>query len=148
MAALVLVGFLSVGFSYFTHQPSIYLTRRQPTDIIALTEWFQNSKYQNDAIIFTKINWKSKYFPLLLPEAGPKHLIFSHWTSDAKALEFWNERRPPILITCDKDRVYQERFERLVGGKIDSDLPVHTQENIKVYDITGLFKRKPALISQ
>ena len=130
---IIFVAIFSVVFNFLSQRPIIYITRKQPTEIIKLTAWLKKSSYRDDAILLTKLRWESKYLPLYFPETGPRHLVFSHWTKDAKIQDFLKNCQPSILISCDEDLVYQSRLEPFLGMKIQEDSMVHSEGYIRVY---------------
>jgi hypothetical protein len=133
LALIICVGLVSVGVSAFPHQRPLWVTLQRPTEIKNIAAWLKKSPYRDDAVLLTRIDWKSTYLPLYLPEAVSRVFIVSPWAEDADVDDFLKHQRPSLLITDDGDAAFQARIEAILGRRIHEHSLVHQEGIIKVY---------------
>ena len=142
LVMVFIVAITSIGISFSIYKPAVYFTPMKRTAIQNLAIWLKNSPYSADAILMTKLGWKSTYLPLYFPEIGSRNLIVSYWRSDSDIRDFIETRQPSLLITRYGDEKYKSRIESILGRKIGKDLLIHTEDSsnysINIYDIRRL----------
>jgi hypothetical protein len=134
----VLVSLASVTAAYGLHRPPIWVTRTQPTEIVEVAHWLPSSRYQNDAVLMTKMEWQSTYLPLYLPQLSGRYFIVSVWAGDETLQRFVHDRRPSLLITQAGDASYRARVERILGRAITADSRVYSVGGVEAYDLSML----------
>jgi len=132
-----LLSLASVIGAYSKHDPPIWVTRTQPTDIIEVARWLARTRYRNDAVLMTRMEWQSTYLPLYLPQLNDRCFIVSVWVDDAMLQSFVRDRRPSLLITQAGDAPYRARVERILGREITVDSRVYSVGGVEAYDISG-----------
>ena len=136
----------SLSMSYYGLYPltgtysEIFVTRTKPTDIVELVRWLPTSPYRNDAVLFTKLDWQSSYFPLFAPDMAERYFIVSVWSDEASTRAFIEYARPTLLITQRKDEDDRVRIFRILGRSLPPALqkPVYTTGPIEVYDMSSM----------
>jgi hypothetical protein len=121
------------------HTP-VCVTRYRPTEIIELAKWLRSSPYKSEAIVMTKMKWRSSYLPIYAPEYDSRHVIISSWTSDDAISDFIKAQRPSLLIAGPEDTDGLLRLDRIIGHPIDGLIqhPVYANGKIIVIDISSL----------
>jgi len=152
IVAIVTVAFIYLlGTKDLIRHPIDYVTYQQPVEIKRLAEWLRKSRYSNDNILLTKMDWQSGNLPLYFPEmcsvckyaVTPWAFNFvSYWTVDSLLEDFLKDQRPSLLVTYDKDHIHRTRIENILGGRIQESSLVHTEGEIKVYDIRSLIRKQ------
>ena len=147
IVSLVITYFL--GVKDIIRHPIDYVTYKKPVEIRALVDWLRRSPYRSDDILLTRMTWQSSYLPLYFPEmcsfreyaVAPYAFNFvSPWTKDHMLDDFIGNQKPSLLITCDKDMDIRKRIETILGQAIHESSLVHTEGDIKVYDIRSVVR--------
>jgi 4-amino-4-deoxy-L-arabinose transferase-like glycosyltransferase len=111
-----------------------YMTPQLPTAVINLCTWFNQSPYQNSAVLLTPMRWDASYFPLYCPSSLSRHLIASAWVSDTDIQRFVSAQRPKLLITREQDdRPFRVHLNQLVSETLAHSQLIHTEGTIQVY---------------
>jgi dolichyl-phosphate-mannose-protein mannosyltransferase len=138
----VLFSLGSVAGAYVAHRPTVWVTGTQPAEIVELAHWLPRTLYRNDAVLLTKMNWKSTYLPLYLPQLSGRFFIVSVWVDDEALRRFIDEREPALLITQEEDAPYRVRIERVLGHAIPAESRVYVAEQVEVYDLSNLVRHR------
>jgi hypothetical protein len=134
------IAVMSMLITNLTGSPHTYLTREKPLEIKKVAAWLKSSEYREDPVLLTKMSWQSSYLPLYFPEIGSRDFFVSSDTEESSLRDFLQNEKPSILITSEEDKEYQLHIERFLGERIGRDDLVHTEGNIKVYDIRRLLR--------
>lgn len=143
-----LVSLASVVGTYWLYRPPIWVTCRQPTEIVDVARWLPSTRYRNDAVLMTKMEWQSTYLPLYLPQLSGRYFIVSVWVDDGALQRFVHDRRPSLLITQAGDAPYRARVERILGRAITADSRVYSVGGVEAYDLTKPLPPRTAVPGQ
>ena len=101
--------------------------------------WLPTSPYRKDAVLLTKLNWQSTYFPLYAPYMLERYYIVSVWSDDASMRKFIEEAKPTLLITWIGDGEDRARIVHVLGRSLRLKKPVFVSTGyIEVYDVSSL----------
>ncbi len=135
----VLAIAVSLSVAYWGNRPEVFVTRAMPTDILELVRWLPTSPYRKDAVLLTKLNWQSTYFPLYAPYMLERYYIVSVWSDDASMRKFIEEAKPTLLITWIGDGEDRARIVHVLGRSLRLKKPVFVGTGyIEVYDVSSL----------
>jgi hypothetical protein len=139
LTAAMVVGF-SVGACAFLQcyhlRPDFFVARQLPPEITDVAQWIQQSHYHGP-LLFTLMNFRSSYVPLLLRMTNDQFKIIWEDISDSQLESFITKQGPHLLITGDSDRDarYRARLEGIMKHKISPESLLHAAGDVKVYDI-------------
>ena len=127
----------------------LYVTLWQPTDMINTVRWLKSSPYEDYVVLLTENGGESWYFPTFFPAKAFRHCVIT-WYPDVRidggsCLNLGQSQHlgdNDLFITSDEDRAVQERLEKMVGGTIGNDALVHTEGDLRVYDISSLVRKR------
>jgi len=135
--AIGVVGsLLCVIAAYSLYRPVVFVTRDQPTEMIALAHWLARTPYRNETVVMTRMQWQSTYLPLYLPQLIERCLLVSVWVDDGTVERFVRERRPQLLITRADDAPQRARLERIMGRAIGEDARIYEAGGVTAYDLS------------
>ena len=154
---LLLGAIAFILFSFILPKLVVYypvkdVTRKKPIEIREIAFWLKESPYRHSSILMTRMRERSTFLPLYFPEVGDhfpnlgangrSHLIYAKRLrmADSKLKRFLSEQRPALLITADEDYEVQQRIEAIYGSRIVLGNPIHTQDDIKVYEIRSIMR--------
>ena len=141
VAVGVLAVSVSLSVAYRENYPEVFVTRAMPTDILKLVRWLPTSPYRNDAVLLTKLNWQSTYFPLYAPYMLERYYIVSIFSDDASMRRFIEKARPTLLITWIGDGDDRARIVHVLGRPLRLKKPVFaTTRYIEVYDVSRVME--------
>jgi hypothetical protein len=100
-----------------------------------IASWLAGSRYRDDPILMTEMDYRSVYLPLYFPTIGGRYFVVSHTSIDDKIAKFVLGRRPALLITIAGDRDLQARLQRYLAAMLEPERLVHTEGDVLVYDI-------------
>lgn len=110
-AGVVAVAVAAMPLSTFAARTDLYLARAVPADIAAAAAWLA-ARPGDEALVLTRMGWRSSYIPPLDRLAPERYRIVSDWIGDAELADFAAERRPAVLVTAPGDRDLVERLAR------------------------------------
>lgn len=110
-----------------------WLAWSRPHDMQALVEWMRASEYHDDPLLLTDMGWEASYFALYWPEAAPRRLIVSDWTSDGELRRYLRLRRPTLLITRADDRAMHTLISEVSGRPLDLATPLRSFGTLRVH---------------
>ena len=140
---LLLVIF-SMGFSILYYRPDISITYKRPHHIQELAEWLKKSDYKDDAVLLTKMDWKSTYLPLYFPDAGGRHFVVSIWASDSELKRFLADYKPSLIMTVEGDDEYCDRVAKILGHEVCEKHIVYVGSKVKAHYIDPeIYESKP-----
>jgi hypothetical protein len=144
----------------------LYVTLWRPEEMINISDWLKSSPYRNYVPLLTANGDQSWYLPTLFPAKTLQHCVIAGYTEDSlsvvsaslylmdpslgeSARVYYCLSMGPrlsigsryLFITSDGDRSVKERIEKLVGGEIGEDHLVHTEDYVRVYDISHLIEK-------
>jgi 4-amino-4-deoxy-L-arabinose transferase-like glycosyltransferase len=117
---------------------SHYLTPRSEPAVEEIVDWLKSSPYRDDALVMTKMHYRSVYLPLYFPDAGSRYLIVAESTIDEKIRQFLLDRRPGLVITVPEDHDFRARVEHYLAAAIGPERLVRSAGEYQVYDIRDL----------
>lgn len=135
LVVILFVAISTMGISFFLHAPEVCVTKEKPAAIQNIAVWLKSGSYSSDAVLMTRLDWKSTYLPLYFPEISSRHLIVSFWAKDERVRKFIEKHRPSLLISQDRDIKYRLRIESILGREIGKNLLIHSEGNFKIYDL-------------
>ena len=135
VAGLAALCVLSFAFAQVAYHPNLFVTRHHPVEIQELATWLAGSEYRDDAIVLTRLGWRSGFVKLYRPALLDRSLVVSNYLSDEGLRNFLRSRRPTLLVTGPGDDVPRERVERALGTAVTNKQPVKTIRDLVVFDI-------------
>ena len=118
--------------------PRYFVTFRAKHGMDQLARWLATSSYRDDALVMTEMAYRSVYLPLYLPDIGGRYFIVTRVSIDDKIARFLQSQHPGLLITIKEDEGLQSRIEKYLSAKIEPEELVHTEGDVRVYDIRNL----------
>jgi hypothetical protein len=118
--------------------PRYFVTFGTTHGMDKIARWLADSRYRDDPILMTEMDYRSVYLPLYLPTIGGRYFIVSHTSIEDKIARFVLGRRPALLITVAEDGDLQGRIQRYLAARLEPERLVHTEGDVLVYDIRNL----------
>jgi 4-amino-4-deoxy-L-arabinose transferase-like glycosyltransferase len=113
-----------------------YVTLWRPHDITQISSWLQEGPYRDYVILLTEIEGQSWYLPTYVARPELQHCVFAYYAEDHYVRSCLDLGDHVLFVTSDQDRDVQSRIETLIGGFIEDQMLVHTEGDIRVYDIS------------
>ena len=115
------------------YSSSVFLTHKQPTEIIEVVDWLQQSPYEEAPVILTRMDWDSTYFSLYDPDSTSRTIVVSLWITDTQLEDFIEQYSSFIFITREGDDDLQTWVAESLGVEILAKDLIQEIGRTKVY---------------